>query len=77
MLVNIVDHRENAYGTTVDAVLEPAWHDNKVAGATCHPKNANDVEQHFQVSIADMVALAQAKAGDYTLFLYTKNATSR
>lgn len=74
MLVNIVDARENVYHTTVDAVLEPAWHDNSIAGATQHAVVEGDVEQLFQVSVAEAVQRAQAKEGAYTLFLHTRNA---
>jgi hypothetical protein len=33
-VVNIVDHRTNKYNVEVDAVFEPAWHDNSIKGST-------------------------------------------
>lgn len=33
MLWNIVDHRTNKFCQEVDAVFEPAWHDNAIEGA--------------------------------------------
>ena len=33
-IVNIVDRRTNKYDVNVDAVIEPAWHDNSVKDAT-------------------------------------------
>jgi hypothetical protein len=76
MLVNLIDHRDNAYNTRVDVVLEPAWQDNRVAGATPHARNEAlpPAQERFQLTLSEAIAWAHAQEGEFTLFIYTKNS---
>lgn len=73
MLVNIVDRRENPHNTLVDVVVEPAWHDNKVPGATQHDVVQGTIAERYQVTLASAIEWAQQTEGPHTLFLYTRN----
>lgn len=76
MLVNLIDRRSNAHDTLVDVVLEPAWHDNLIAGSTQHPRDMTlpTAQERCQVVLSEAIAWAQAQDGDFTLYLYTENA---
>lgn len=74
MLVNIVDRRENSHNTLIDVVMEPAWHDNKVPGATQHDMVEGTSAERYQVTLASAIEWAQQTEGPQTLYLYTKKS---
>lgn len=76
MLWNIIDRRTNKYCTEIDAVFEPAWHDNSIEGATVAPMdNSWSVSQKYNTTIEIAILTAQTKWNSaVTVFLYDKGS---
>lgn len=74
-IVNIVDERRNKYDVNVMAILEDAWHDNCIDGATYHNSDVGDEISYIGIqktTIENIIKLANEKWGNIqlTLFLY-------
>lgn len=57
MICNIVDHRINSYNVEVDVVVEPAWHDNVMDGAS---QFECDGEEEFNYEWLENVTVEEA-----------------
>ena len=75
MILNIVDERTKLYRwRSVDAVIEPTWHDNTCADAdhsAPHP-DESDYEERAKISLTE--AIAWALGVGYPVTLYIRDA---
>ena len=74
-IVNIVDHRTNKYDTEIDLVIEPAFHDNSIKGATQFKKSKSkgfNVDGINKTTVEDAIDFANQKYKnkEVTLYLY-------
>lgn len=76
MLWNIVDHRTNKYCVKVDAVFEPAFHDNSIPGASQADADPSwDIFAVYNTVISEVIEQANTKwTTPVTVYLYDANS---
>jgi hypothetical protein len=76
MISNIIDNRKRRYRwRSIDAVIEPAWHDNKCGDSDQAEPCIIESEYNKKnnISVSDAISWALEVKYDVTLFLYDKS----